>query len=124
MRNVIEGTIATGSHIGKVIRIPKIKLISSGNDFIQFKRYQFPIRLAFAMTINKAQGQTLDGIGIYLPSPVFSHYQLYVALSRVKSAQSIKILLCTNRTSISKELSKSHTRNAVFTEVFQSPHAQ
>jgi hypothetical protein len=124
MRNVIEATIATGSHIGKVICIPKIKLISSENDSIQFKRCQFPIRLAFAMTINKAQGQTLDGIGLYLPSPVFSHGQLYVALSRVKSAQSIKILLCTNRTSVSKELSKNHTRNVVFTEVFQSPHIQ
>ncbi|KAG2191640.1 hypothetical protein INT46_002555 [Mucor plumbeus] len=124
MRNVIEATIATGSHIGKVICIPKIKLISSENDSIQFKRCQFPIRLAFAMTINKAQDQTLDGIGLYLPSPVFSHGQLYVALSRAKSAQSIKILLCTNRTSVSKELSKNHTRNVVFTEVFQSPHIQ
>lgn len=122
LRNVIEATIATGSHIGKVACIPKIKIISSENDSMQFKRCQFPVRLAFAMTINKAQGQTLDGIGLYLPSPVFSHGQLYVALSRVRAAQSIKILLCTNRTSISKELSKNHTRNVVFTEVFQPPH--
>jgi ATP-dependent DNA helicase PIF1 len=39
----------------------------------QFKRKQFPIRLSFAMTINKAQGQTIPNVGVYLPKPVFSH---------------------------------------------------
>lgn len=40
---------------------------------IPFKRTQFPIRLRFAMTINKAQGQTLDYVCIYLHEPFFSH---------------------------------------------------
>ncbi len=32
------------------------------------------------MTINKAQGQSLEHVGVYLPAPVFAHGQLYVAL--------------------------------------------
>ena len=43
-----------------------------------------------------AQGLTLKKVGMYLKTPVFAHGQLYVALSRVSSAKSIKI--CTERT--------------------------
>jgi ATP-dependent exoDNAse (exonuclease V) alpha subunit len=44
------------------------------------------------MTINKAQGQTIPNVGVYLPEPVFSHGQLYVALSRATSRSNIRIL--------------------------------
>ncbi|AQK79503.1 hypothetical protein ZEAMMB73_Zm00001d035706 [Zea mays] len=57
-----------------------------------FKRKQFPIRLSFAMTVNKAQGQTIPNVGVYLPEPVFSHGQLYVALSRATARSKVKIL--------------------------------
>ncbi|KAJ7560640.1 hypothetical protein O6H91_04G138200 [Diphasiastrum complanatum] len=59
----------------------------------QLQRVQFPIRAAFAMTINKAQGQTMETIGLYLPRPVFSHGQLYVALSRVRNVGSVRVLI-------------------------------
>jgi len=37
--------------------------------------------ITFCMTVNKAQGLTFKKIGMYLPQPVFSYGQLYVALS-------------------------------------------
>lgn len=52
---------------------------------------QFPIRLAFSMTCNKAQGQTLDRCGLVLTTPCFAHGQLYVALSRVRKQEDLFI---------------------------------
>ena len=43
------------------------------------------------MTINKSQGQTFKKIGIYLPQPVFSHGQLYVAFSRTSKMSNLRI---------------------------------
>ena len=49
------------------------------------------------MTINKAQGQTIPNVGVYLPESVFSHGQLYIALSRGVSRKSIWVLANTNK---------------------------
>ena len=49
----------------------------------KLKHRQLPLRLAAAMTIIKGQGQTLPCMGSILPAHIFSHGQLYVALSRV-----------------------------------------
>lgn len=48
------------------------------------------------MAINKAQDQTLDKVGLYLPQPLFSHDQLYVAISRVRSFEKLKIQITPN----------------------------
>ncbi|XP_050339716.1 uncharacterized protein LOC126766058 [Bactrocera neohumeralis] len=58
MLNLIEATILTGTAKGDVVLIPRIPIIPTDMPF-EFKRLQFPVRLAFAMSINKAQGQTL-----------------------------------------------------------------
>ncbi len=83
-------------------------------------RRQFPIRLEFAMTINKSQGQTMDKIGLYLPQPVFAHGQLYVALSRARSMDSIKVLVCnTNKQGMNTSDCKTYTVNVMYKSVFQ-----
>ena len=74
--------------------IPRIVMTVKDHKWpFVFKRKQFPLRLSYAMTINKSQGQTLDIVGIFLPKPVFCHGQLYVALSRVTSYQGLRILI-------------------------------
>ena len=88
-----------------------MSLIPSDTELpFDFSRLQFPIRPSFCMTINKSQGQTLDFISLWLgDDDVFTHGQLYVALSRVSDINNIKI--ATNN------LNKM-ARNVVFTEVF------
>ncbi|XP_075486353.1 uncharacterized protein LOC142525956 [Primulina tabacum] len=93
--NVIYAEISVGIHAGKPVFILRITLEAPCDDFstIPFRRKQFPVRLCYAMTINKAQGQTLDFVGVYLKEPIFSHGQLYVALSRAKSTDKLKVLI-------------------------------
>jgi len=71
--------------------------------------------ISFAMTINKSQGQFLKHVGIYLPSPVFSHCQLYVAISRVTSRKGLKILIIVD---VGDDTTK--TSNVVYKEVFRN----
>ena len=70
--------------------------------------WQFPLRLCFAMSTNKAQGQTLQYVGIYLPDHVFTHGQLYVAFSRVQDPSALAVYL---------NNPDGFTRNIVFYEV-------
>jgi ATP-dependent exoDNAse (exonuclease V) alpha subunit len=75
------------------ILIPRITfthVLPSGHTL---HRRQFPLAPAYATTFNSCQGLTLDKVGVDLTVPVFSHGQLYTALSRVRNRQSIKVLL-------------------------------
>ena len=62
------------------------------------------------MSINKAQGQTLHRVGIYLERPCFSHGQLYVAASRVGLPENIVFAVAPN------ERGEYRTANVVYAE--------
>ena len=79
--NLITGIVLAGTHKGEEVFISRIRLKST-DDAIAFQRMQFPVKLAFSMTINKSQGQSLGVVGIDLSVPCFSHGQLYVESAR------------------------------------------
>jgi ATP-dependent exoDNAse (exonuclease V) alpha subunit len=95
------------------VLIPRITMESSSEENpIPLKRRQFPVRLAFAMTINKAQGQSVKWVGLNLRTPVFSHGQLYVALSRCTHPDRVFAIFPEHEEG-------SNTTNVVYTEVLR-----
>ncbi|CAN0904166.1 ATP-dependent DNA helicase PIF1 [Linum grandiflorum] len=73
----LDVEVLTGTHIGDRVYLPRL---------------QYPIALLFGMTINKSQGQTLLAVGLCLNCQVFTHGQLYVAVSRVTRRSGLKII--------------------------------
>lgn len=95
--NIIAATILAGPNKGETAFIPRIPLISS-DLVLDFQRLQFPIKLCYAITINKSQGQSMQVVGVDLTDPCFSHGQLYVACSRVGTPSNLYILNKDGRT--------------------------
>ena len=63
----------------------------TSNDSSALHREQIPLRVAYAITIHKSQGSTLDCALVDIGSSTFEFGQAYVALSRVRSLESLYI---------------------------------
>lgn len=86
--------LLSGPRHGSTILLPRcVFTISSDASGLPFnvKRRQFPLISAFAVTVHKAQGQTLKLVGLFITNPIFTHGQLYTALSRTRGWESIVI---------------------------------
>jgi len=111
----IRATFAVGEHKGELMCIPRIPLKPSDHAGFEWTRQQFPVRLCFAMTIHKSQGQTLKRAGVYLPAAPFTHGQLYVALSRVGSPKDISVFIDSeNDPTNESSIDGCFTRNIIF----------
>jgi len=116
MPNTILAEIMGGEHSGVQVFLPTMKLQVSekaGKKYIPLARRQFPARPAFAMTINKSQGQTLQYMGLYLPQPVFGHGQFYVSHSRVGARAACRVMIVRGRR---EGMPGAYTRNVVYKE--------
>ena len=106
--------------------VPRIIFDSEPMPFT-LKRRQFPVKLAFCMTIDKSQGSTFDKVGVILHKPVFTHGQLYVAASRTKNFQNLRfeILHDSEGTPLPENYdylanpTPNTTTNVVYKEIFQ-----
>ena len=109
LHNVLEVTVLPGPDRGETLFVPRLPLESSADSGLgfSFRRLQFPVTVAFAMTINRSQGQTKKRVGVCIRTPVFSHGQLYVAMSRVGDIAGIELF------------GGPVTRNVVYDEVLQ-----
>lgn len=130
--HVLICDVMTGSQKGQRVGIFRITFIT--NEFSlpgKLRRRQFPVKPCYAITVNKSQGQTLNRAGLYLRTPLWVHGQMYVALSRVKCKDAIKVLVeegpeqgrINSNRGASLTGNNIYTQNKVYREVLQAVEA-
>jgi len=115
--HTIKAQIVTqGNFYMSEVVIPRIDLVTDNKQLpFQFRRRQYPVQLAYSMTIHKSQGQSFERMGIYIDTPLFTHGQLYVALSRVGKAGGIFMHI------VDKDQNKiKYTDNVIYHSALQS----
>ena len=110
-----------------ILVLPRIPMSSTSGTTLPFvlKRLQFPVKPAFAITVNRSQSQTFQGkVGILLPKSVWMHGQLYVMFSR--SGDPSNIYVFSDQQEFEELIEEGHlqpnrwyTRNVVFNEIVQ-----
>jgi hypothetical protein len=75
------------------IHVPRVEFTFTPlrSNYIMHRK-QLPLALSYAVTFNGCQGLTVLRLGVDLRRPVFSHGQLYSAMTRVPNAQDVLIL--------------------------------
>lgn len=105
--------LLTGPGIGQIVKLPRISFHItseiSGLPF-NFTRRQFPLTLAYCVTVHKSQGQTLKKICIIADTDPFAHGMVYVALSRVGSWSNVIFYSPREETFIKNKVCKKLTR--------------
>jgi ATP-dependent DNA helicase PIF1 len=87
--NLTPKTVTIKRVNGSIYEIKYFQCVSSENS--EMKVSYIPIKLAYALTIHRSQGATLDAIEIDIGDKIFAAGQAYTALSRAKDLKSIKI---------------------------------
>ena len=95
-RRYLQVRIKTGSQAGRIELLTRclfhVTSEASGLPFA-IVRKQFPIILAWCLSVHKAQGQSLGFVGLIFETDPFAHGQLYVALSRVANWGCIRVVM-------------------------------
>lgn len=99
--------------------LPRIPMRYGGESFpFELTRLQFPLKIAFALTINRAQGQSAKKCGVLLPKNVWTHGQIYVAFSKCGNPECIFVWAEQSQFEEYKlDKTKKYVKNVVYREV-------